>query len=199
MSKYSGKCDFADLIDIYGDDKIFNNFEIYLQLKKNSTLLKFGGKSDMIPFFPHIVTGMGSSDGCGAAFLSQYPYPYEKDRDYWNVTVARFKRELAYQRKRSKETFNLKEFTIDFIRNWSSSRDNDEQLWNVCNQILEGKKKLKFPLLNGTKWYMQCLCDEMAKFDIEPARFGYIVKNGKVADYDKKALERQFNRKENKW
>lgn len=197
MSIYSGKCDFKDTIEIYGEDKILNNYKTYLRLNKKNVLLDFKAGKDMMPFYPHIVGSMASSDGHGTIYLSQYPYPYEEEQKYWNMTVSRFRRKLSYERNKSKKTgepFNLTDFTAQFIREWTVFRDNDEQLWDVCNQILSGKKKLKYPLRNGARWYMTALCNDLAMAGIDPTTFGYIIKDGKVVDYDKTAVSRYIRK-----
>lgn len=196
MSKYSGKCDFCDTIDMYGEDWILNKSKIYIHTNRKNKVIKFDKPSDLIPFYPHIISSMASSKKTGSTiWLSQYPYPYEENKEYWDMTVKRFKHKLAYQRQKARKTgdsFNLADFTAQFIRDWTFFRENDDQLWDVCNQIVEKKSTIKYPLRNGVKWFMTELTTEMARAGIDPTTFGYIVKDGEVEDYDPNALQRHI-------
>ena len=53
MSKFSGKCDFCDTIEICGLEKILNS-KIYLG--KSEIPLEIKSLEDCIPYYPHIVT-----------------------------------------------------------------------------------------------------------------------------------------------
>ena len=60
MSRFSGKCDFADTISIYGIDFIIKNCKIF-QNKKELKL----NKHSIIKYFPYLVSSMGMSKGSG--------------------------------------------------------------------------------------------------------------------------------------
>lgn len=53
MSKFSGKCDFCDVISIRGLDYILNS-NVYLG--SSTTPLPLNSVEDCIPYYPHIVT-----------------------------------------------------------------------------------------------------------------------------------------------
>ena len=60
MSRFSGKCDFADTISIYGIDFILKNCKVY-QDKKALKL----NKHSIIKYFPYLVSSMGMSKDFG--------------------------------------------------------------------------------------------------------------------------------------
>lgn len=60
MSRFSGKCDFADTISIYGIDFIIKNCKIF----QNNKALKLN-KHSIIKYFPYLVSSMGMSKGSG--------------------------------------------------------------------------------------------------------------------------------------
>ena len=60
MSRFSGKCDFADTISIYGIDFIIKNCKIF----QNQKELKLN-KHSIIKYFPYLVSSMGMSKGSG--------------------------------------------------------------------------------------------------------------------------------------
>lgn len=94
MSKYSGKCDFCDVIEIWGEEIILN-CKIMLDDK---TIYEAKTIEDLKPYFAHIISHMGISkekneEGFyGIIYLSRYPYTeilkdrlrdiYE-DKDKW--------------------------------------------------------------------------------------------------------------------
>lgn len=71
----SGKCDFSDTVELYGADKILNNYKIYAA--HNDVIpLKFEKPADLIAYYPYIV-GMMYGDnkkGCGIIHLSERSY-----------------------------------------------------------------------------------------------------------------------------
>lgn len=70
MSRFSGKCDFYDTLDIYGDGDIQKGFEyikdahIYIGDSKNQ--LKFSTLEELVPYFPHVITSGGFDNKNGA-------------------------------------------------------------------------------------------------------------------------------------
>ncbi len=60
MSRFSGKCDFADTISIYGIDFIIKNCKVF----QNQKELKLN-KHSIIKYFPYLVSSMGMSKNSG--------------------------------------------------------------------------------------------------------------------------------------
>lgn len=81
MSRFSGKCDFADTISIYGIDFIIKNCKIF-QNKKELKL----NKHSIIKYFPYLVSSMGmSKDSGGTVYLTSESYidSQNKERIKW--------------------------------------------------------------------------------------------------------------------
>ena len=81
MSRFSGKCDFADTISIYGIDFIIKNCKIF----QNNKELKLN-KHSIIKYFPYLVSGMGmSKDSGGTINLTSESYvdSQNKERIKW--------------------------------------------------------------------------------------------------------------------
>lgn len=53
MSRFSGKCDFCDHIDIHGADSVLSS-DIYIG--RNIIPLRFQTEKDLIPYYPHLIT-----------------------------------------------------------------------------------------------------------------------------------------------
>lgn len=81
MSRFSGKCDFADTISIYGIDFIIKNCKIF----QNNKELKLN-KHSIIKYFPYLVSSMGMSKGSdGTINLTSESYvdSQNKERIKW--------------------------------------------------------------------------------------------------------------------
>lgn len=81
MSRFSGKCDFADTISIYGIDFIIKNCKIF-QNKKELKL----NKHSIIKYFPYLVSSMGmNKDSGGTITLTSESYidSQNKERIKW--------------------------------------------------------------------------------------------------------------------
>ena len=81
MSRFSGKCDFADTISIYGIDFIIKNCKIF----QNNKELKLN-KHSIIKYFPYLVSSMGmSKDSGGTINLTSESYvdSQNKERIKW--------------------------------------------------------------------------------------------------------------------
>ena len=81
MSRFSGKCDFADIISIYGIDFIIKNCKIF-QNKKELKL----NKHSIIKYFPYLVSSMGMSKGSGGTInltSESYVDSQNKERIKW--------------------------------------------------------------------------------------------------------------------
>lgn len=196
MSRYSGKCDFYDVIEIHGEDWIFNKFKFYVRTKQGNKNIRFAEKRDMMPFYPHIVTAMASSKETGGTlWLSKYPFPYEEDLDYWKTMTSRFCGRLRYasdQARKTGEPLDINTVIDNFIRKYTFWHDDDPKLRAVCEQIATKTKPIKYPLRDTAKWYMTMLCEDLAAKGVDPVEWGYIIQDGKVADYDKKTAAKKI-------
>ena len=72
MSKYSGKCDFADHINIHGMDSVRKS-KIYLGYDNYIAGISLNIKSerDAMPFYAHIISFCSMRDGVGNVILTE--------------------------------------------------------------------------------------------------------------------------------
>ena len=86
MSKYSGKCDFADHIDIHGMDSVRKS-KIYLGYDNYIAGISLNIKSerDAMPFYTHIISFCSMRDGVGNVVLTERSWLdlEEEDRLKW--------------------------------------------------------------------------------------------------------------------
>jgi len=68
LSKFSGKCDFYDEIEIFGLENILNS-KIYIGDSKEP--LKLTCRKDCIPYYPYVVTASAKTNGVGTIFLTE--------------------------------------------------------------------------------------------------------------------------------
>lgn len=77
MSRFSGKCDFADTISIYGIDFIIKNCKVF----QNQKELKLN-KHSIIKYFPYLVSSMGmSKDSGGTINLTSESYVDSQNKE----------------------------------------------------------------------------------------------------------------------
>lgn len=99
MSRYTGKCDFCDEIDIMGLDNILAS-KVYLNGKEEPLCLK--SYKDCVPYFTHIVSACGFTNRIGTVWLTDIPwldicesrwnYPYEYFNDLRLKLAEEFKK-----------------------------------------------------------------------------------------------------------
>lgn len=128
MSRYSGKCDFCDTVEMYGADKLLDKYQVYAS-GNNLVPLKIESEKDLVVYYPYIVTMMGSDKKTGGYIhLSSIPYidQEEQDRLQWKLdTLIRYykrckRKGLVFDKNNALEqiTFFLdepKEYEIELI------------------------------------------------------------------------------------
>lgn len=67
MSRFSGKCDFCDEIDIFGLDNILKS-KVFVGPSKEP--LKLTCRKDCVPYYPYVVVASSSNNGVGVFFLT---------------------------------------------------------------------------------------------------------------------------------
>lgn len=68
MSKFSGKCDFYDEIEIFGLENILKS-KVYIGNSKEP--LKLTCRKDCIPYYPYVVTASAKTNSVGTIFLTE--------------------------------------------------------------------------------------------------------------------------------
>ena len=105
MSKYSGKCDFGDSWEIWGEDHVLNS-KIYIG--DNIIPLKIETYKDALPYFPRIVFLAAGDKGSSVIRLTEESFVDLRESERLNWVLEDVKR---YYRKckRSKKTFDFDE------------------------------------------------------------------------------------------
>lgn len=115
MSRFSGKCDFADTISIYGIDFIIKNCKVF----QNQKELKLN-KHSIIKYFPYLVSSMGmSKDSGGAINLTSESYV-----DSQNKEIIKWYLEDLQKIKEGEKPFFENSFELRIIK----SIDEDSSL-----------------------------------------------------------------------
>lgn len=92
MSKYSGKCDFADTWEILGDR--MKNAKVYYG--NNIVPLRIDNVKDAMPYFPFIVSSMASSEETTTIYLAERSYVDETNERWmdscWKTVKKAYKK-----------------------------------------------------------------------------------------------------------
>ena len=77
----SGKCDFQDTIEIFGDDKIINDYNIYV----NDFILplRIESKKDLIALYPFIISSMWSDNKTGGKINIGFSSFIDEEESEW--------------------------------------------------------------------------------------------------------------------
>lgn len=79
MSRFSGKCDFADYIEIHGIDKVMQS-DVFIG--NNLVPLRIETKKDLVPYYPMLVSVCASENGVGMIRLTEESYIDTLDNQY---------------------------------------------------------------------------------------------------------------------
>jgi hypothetical protein len=103
MSKFSGKCDFYDEIEIFGLDKILMS-QVYVGESEVPLVLRT--YEDCIPYFPHIITMSVYDNAAGRNVirLSERSWVDIEERRYGKTPMHDYYRKLL---KEEKEKYNV--------------------------------------------------------------------------------------------
>ena len=137
MSKYSGKCDFGDSWDIFGEEYILNS-KIYIG--NNIVPLKIESYKDALPYFPHIVY-MQAGDKEGAnIWLTEKSFVDSEEEASLERTLDTLKR---YYRKCKR---NKKEFDMNEALGLTSWFDEYRRAYQpIADEILKHGEKACVP------------------------------------------------------
>ena len=154
MSKFSGKCDFYDVIEMRGFDYIKNS-EIYVG---NIGPIKIEKPEDLIPYYGFLVSAGGfDKDKCNVQLsLDCYPLEYNRELiEYEQVYIKKYLKKC----KRSKE-----EPTYEGYKNYTpffNTFYEDPAVEKIFNALKDGKDNyLDDCLYKRTIDYFNDLIDE---------------------------------------
>lgn len=103
MSKFSGKCDLADIIDIYGGYDKIKEYEIYVGDLEHPLI--HNCLRDLVPYYPYIeIIGYGNHEtNKGTIILSKKSWvDIEEERYGHHIIYDMYRRYLAEEIKKSK-------------------------------------------------------------------------------------------------
>ena len=96
MSKFSGKCDFYDEIEIFGLDRILTA-KVYIGDSDYPLSLKT--YADCIPYFPHIITMSFTSENQTVIRLSEKSWVDIEEHRYGKMPIHDYYRQLLKEEK----------------------------------------------------------------------------------------------------
>lgn len=133
MSKYSGKCDFYDYIEIHSLNKVLAS-NIYIG--DNPVPLRISSQEDCIPYYAHLVILSGTTYGIGNVVLSSESYIDTEEKEHLNWILRDALR--YYNRcKRNKVPF-IEEECLSKICIWDNPKNYEKEI--VHRVSMYGKK-----------------------------------------------------------
>ena len=107
ISRYSGRCDLKDTLDIFGVNEIINKYKIYAP---NQILpLEVNEPKDLIPYYPFLTSSMSSNKETGGViYLTSESYIDTEEREHLTWTLDNLIR-IWRRCKRKKIPFDKEE------------------------------------------------------------------------------------------
>lgn len=86
MSRYSGKCDFCDHIEIHGVDNVLSSD---IHIGRNIVPLRFETEKDLIPYYPHLIliTAWDNTANKGRIVLSERSFVDREEEEILTYTL----------------------------------------------------------------------------------------------------------------
>lgn len=172
ISRYSGKCDWKDSLEIhkYTLEELQNNVKIYVG--NNSEPLHIEKMSDMIPYYPYIIAS-ACFDNVQRKSVIHLTSESFVDREERDILEWRLKDLLKiYNRcKRKKVEFDVEEAVKEITWNGWNEKAHRE----LANRVKEKGKKATVDGIH-LRMHERCrqeLVKEMLKNDIDPCEYGY--------------------------
>lgn len=168
MSKFSGKCDLYDHIEIVNDEnRILHT--VYYVGNSNDTPIEVHELKDLIPYYPYVISMAGYSEERSVVRLTSKSYVDYEEEDILNFYLKQVKK---YERKCKKKhiPFEVEDAVKvlgsicfgDTIRILAERVKNEEK-----NATIEGIH------LASHEFYRKELVKEMEKNGLDPRKYGY--------------------------
>lgn len=93
MSKFSGRCDLADVIDICGGFERFKEKKPIIYVGESEKPIKCEKIQDIIPYYPYIITSSVSGDGKNTYWLSSKSWVDIEENLYGHQTIHDYYRD----------------------------------------------------------------------------------------------------------
>lgn len=87
MSKFSGRCDLADVIDICGGFEKFKKVTSVIYVGESDVPVKCEKIQDIIPYYPYIITSSISQNGKNVYWLSSKSWVDIEEKLYGHHTI----------------------------------------------------------------------------------------------------------------
>ena len=166
MSRYSGKCDLADEIAIFGLENVLAS-KIYIG--DSTEPLGATTYKDLIPYLPYTVSGACYHSGQQEIrWLSKESWVDREEREilnmYKNILVKYYRK-----CKRNHEEMDIKK-AIEYVAFAPS-----EEIYKLAVRVKTQGDKASIDGLHtpAKDMYRQLLVDEMCKYGIDPVEYGY--------------------------
>lgn len=169
MSKFSGKCDFADHIEIVGLENTLKS-TVFIGNIGNEKKLELHEYRDLIPYFPHLISVAGISKvGNSVIHLTTKSYVDIREEESLNFKL---KQVLNYYKKCKRNNIKFDEdecLKKMYIMEWDKG---------IYTEIIERVKQYGNKAnTNGmhlyiSEYYRKKLADEMLANSIDPSLYG---------------------------
>jgi hypothetical protein len=172
MSRWSGKCDFADTLEVYKYtlEELQNNVKIYVG--KHPESLHIEKMSDLIPYYPYLVGSAwyDNKDRKAVIHLTSESFVDREERETLEFYMKWILK--IYNRcKRKKIEYN----PIDAVKEICWNSWNREPVMELADRVKEHGKKasLEHIHLRMHEIYRNSLVNEMLDNGLNPADYGY--------------------------
>lgn len=165
MSEFSGKCDFADHVEIFGVENVLKS-EVFVGNKK----LNPKCYADLIPYFPHLVSCFVKNGTNTTVKLTEKSYVDYQEADMLRSYLNSILREYDKCRREKKE-FDAEKAAQEV----SFYKHNIEAIRELAERVAMNGRKAEIDdiHLSVSEHYRKRLIEEMIKNRVDPARWGY--------------------------
>lgn len=166
MSRYSGKCDLADHIEIFGINHILNS-DVYIG--DSETPLKLTCYEDLIPYLPYIIGLSVRGKEKSYMRLSSESWVDREERD----TLEFYKKRLVRIYKRCKRKHEI--YDVNKAQNEVCFLITPKAVKELARRVGEKGQKAELDGLHleSCEYYRRNLVKEMLAHGINPAEYGY--------------------------
>ena len=141
MSKFSGKCDFADQIEMFGYKDAVLNGETYIG--KDRERVVFESENDLVLYYPYVPGIVSMSDGKCDMWLGEKSYITNEERNVLNWYLDDAQRALrSLKRKKTGDVTPEAIFNKAFpdAERYSSAHDVEVKK-EIARRVFENGKK----------------------------------------------------------
>lgn len=171
ISRYSGKCDWCDTLEIheYTLKELQNNVKIYVGNSEEPLYIE--KMEDTIPYYPYIIGSawFDNAERKAVIHLSSESFIDSEERKFLESELKNILK--IYNRcKRNKIEFNVD----DVVKKVTWNGWNEEAYRELANRAKEKGKKATIDgiHLRMYEYYRKLLVDEMLKYDLNPCNYG---------------------------